>query len=64
MRLEHDTRPCTPWAHSAYRGYDAFVGKIESFHGLAYACHLCDRRFISDEARTQHHKAKHSGEGA
>ena len=33
MNVEHDTRPSTLKGHSAYRGYDAIVGKIQSLYG-------------------------------
>ena len=33
MNVEHDTRPCTPKGHSANRGNDAIVGKMQSLYG-------------------------------
>lgn len=33
MNVEHDTRPCTPKGHSAFRGYDAIRGKMQSLYG-------------------------------
>lgn len=33
MNVEHDTRPCTPKGHSAFVGYDAIVGKMQSLYG-------------------------------
>lgn len=52
----HDTRPCTPSQHSAYRGYDATEGKVRTFakNGRGYFCPQCQRRFFSNEQRAEH----------
>lgn len=66
MITEHDTRPCTPWAHSAYVGYDATIGRIASLsdRGKAHRCPACERKFVSADALEAHARAKHTGEGA
>lgn len=33
MIIYHDTRPCTPRGHSAFVGYDVYVGKMQSLFG-------------------------------
>jgi hypothetical protein len=66
LNIEHDTRPCTPNGHSAFRGYDAYVGKVRSL-GTAdrpFPCGGCERRFKTAAARDQHQHDFHTGEGA
>lgn len=67
MRIAHDTRPCTPRGHSAFRGYDAFVGKMQSLYGQESApsrggacrCAKCGLWFGSPASLTDHTKARH-----
>jgi|GEM_PF-6811897 len=65
FHVEHDTRPCTPKGHSAYRGYNAYVGKVREL-GTAdrpFPCPACDRRFKTVQAREQHQHDFHTGDG-
>lgn len=64
MNIEHDTAPCTPSGHSRFIGYSARIGKLRSLHGRVVPCPACAARFGTDEARDQHVRAKHTGEGA
>lgn len=68
MIVYHDTRPCTPRGHSAYVGYDVYVGKVESLGlrrnaGRAFACPQCSAWFGTGNALSAHLVAKHGARG-
>jgi len=63
MTTLHDTRPCTPSQHSAYRGYDATVGKASLYTGRVYACD-CGKQFFTREDRDLHQRRQHCGDAA
>lgn len=56
MKIIHSTGTVTPNGHSAYRGYDATVGKLATFsqNGKGYPCPHCLRRFMTVAARDAH----------
>lgn len=74
MNVEHDMRPCTPRGHSAFVGYDAILGKMQSLYGrsgLASAtpsevapggacrCNVCGKWLGTAKWHAQHMRTKH-----
>jgi hypothetical protein len=64
--IEHDRRPCTPSGHSAYRGYDAFKGKMADLYGITAAapngaprCEHCGKWFGTARSLSDHMAHKH-----
>lgn len=65
MIIFHDHRPCTSNGHSAYRGYDAIVGKAQSLglrvrqQGQAHPCQHCSAWFGTADNLSDHMRRKH-----
>jgi hypothetical protein len=64
--ITHDTRPCTPSQHSAYRGYDAIKGKMASLYGISHSrpngaprCEHCGNWFGTAASLADHVARKH-----
>jgi hypothetical protein len=65
MNIYHDLRPCTPNGHSAFRGYDAIVGKVQCLGGGLARAHQCQKYaswFGTAERLSQHLRDKHGDE--